>query len=365
RPNFMKVAPLLDVLRERPGVEARLVHTGQHYDERLSRLFFEELGIPRPDRSLDVGGGTHAEQTAAVMLRFEPVLLEERPDVVVVVGDVNSTVACAMVAAKCLVPVAHVEAGLRSFDRTMPEEVNRLVTDAISDLLFASEPAGVRNLRAEGVDASRVHFVGNVMIDTLRRHRERAEETRVLEDLGLERGRFAVLTLHRPSNVDDPAVLGRILGALEEVGARVPVVFPVHPRTLARIKGFGLAARLDAVPGLRVVEPQGYLEFLKLEAHAAVVLTDSGGVQEETTALGVPCVTIRENTERPVTLDLGTNVLVGTDPARIAAEAVAAIERTRPAEPRVPALWDGRAAQRIADVLVPFCASRRRTVEAA
>ena len=367
RPNFMKVAALLDALRARDGVTVRLVHTGQHYDEKLSKLFFEELAIPRPDCNLEVGGGTHAEQTAEIMKRFEPVLLAENPDIVVVVGDVNSTIACALVASKRLVPVAHVEAGLRSFDRTMPEEINRLLTDAIADLLFVSEPAGVRNLRAEGVDPSRVHFAGNVMIDTLKRHLERAERSAILEQQGLTAGKYALLTLHRPSNVDDPVVFERILGALEEVGRRVPIVFPVHPRTLARIKGFGLAERVERAPGLRVIEPQGYLDFLKLQAHAAVVLTDSGGVQEETTALGTPCVTIRENTERPITIEAGTNVLAGTDPARISAEAVAALDRARPAVPPTPPLWDGHAAERIADVLIQFCAARaaKKIAEAA
>jgi UDP-N-acetylglucosamine 2-epimerase (non-hydrolysing) len=342
-------------MRARPGrFEVRLVNTGQHYDRALSGLFFEELGLPRPDADLAVGSGSHARQTAEVMLRIEPEITERRPDWLVVVGDVNSTVAAALTAAKEGVRVAHVEAGLRSFDRDMPEELNRVVTDHLSDLLFASEPAAVENLRAEGIRGSRVRLVGNVMIDTLEKHRARAAVSDVLSRLEVAPRGYAVCTLHRPSNVDDPAVFARILGALERVGARAPVVFPVHPRTRARLAQRD-AARLAASRAVRLCDPLGYLDFLRLMDDAAVVLTDSGGIQEETTVLGVPCVTLRENTERPITLSEGTNVLAGRDPEAIVRHALDAIDARRPARRappgRRPALWDGRAAERIVDAL--------------
>lgn len=348
RPNFMKIAPLMRAYREHGGLEAVLVHTGQHYDANMSDLFFRQLGIPEPDLNLGVGSGSHASQTAEIMRRFEPVLLEQRPDWIVVVGDVNSTIACALVATKLGVRVAHVEAGLRSFDRGMPEEVNRVLTDAISDLLFVTEPSGVENLRREGVDAGKIHFVGNVMIDTLRSNRDKAEQSDVLERLDLAAQGYNVVTLHRPSNVDDPGIFGGILDALEAIQQDLPVVFPMHPRTLANLERLGLGARVDGLKGLRIVEPLGYLDFLKLTANAAVVLTDSGGIQEETTILGVWCLTIRENTERPVTLTQGTNRLVGTDPQRIVA---AYRERRGAGHPpaSVPEKWDGQAAVRIAE----------------
>jgi len=350
RPNFMKVAPLMEELRANDDVfETLLVHTGQHYDEALSKVFFDELGIPRPDRNLEVGSGSHAQQTAEILRRFEPLVVEERPAGVVVVGDVNSTIACALVAAKLGVRVAHVEAGLRSFDRTMPEEINRLLTDAISDLLFVSERSGLENLRREGVPDERVRFVGNVMIDTLIRHRRKAEASTVLEKLGLEPRRYAVVTLHRPSNVDHDATFRRILSALGEIGRRVPVIFPAHPRTVERIGSLGLGTMLEG--GLRLIPPLGYLDFLKLEADARLVLTDSGGVQEETTILKVPCVTIRDNTERPVTLTQGTNVLAGTSPEKIVAEADRALRGEFRIPDSPPELWDGAAAGRIAAVL--------------
>ncbi|MBW7906889.1 MAG: UDP-N-acetylglucosamine 2-epimerase (non-hydrolyzing) [Phycisphaerae bacterium] len=350
RPNFMKIAPLMRAYRGHPNIVPLIVHTGQHYDANMSEVFFRQLGIPEPDLNLEVGSGSHAQQTAQIMSRFEPVVQQHRPDWVLVVGDVNSTIACALVATKLGVRVAHVEAGLRSFDRGMPEEINRLLTDAISDLLLVSEPSGLENLRREGVAAERVHFVGNVMIDTLRFSLEHARRTRVLDALGLAPRGYNVLTLHRPSNVDDPLVFGRLLDALERISADLQVVFPIHPRTRANLARLGLQPRLDALRGLRLVEPLGYLEFLRLMADAAVVLTDSGGIQEETTILGVWCLTLRENTERPVTLTSGTNTLVGTDPQRI----VAAYERCRKTplgEPRVPEKWDGRAAERIAELL--------------
>jgi UDP-N-acetylglucosamine 2-epimerase (non-hydrolysing) len=351
RPNLMKIAPLMEAFSRRPGVEALLVHTGQHYDANMSELFFRELGIPEPDLNLEVGSASHAVQTAEIMRAFEPVVLERRPDAVIVVGDVNSTIACGLVAVKLGVRLVHVEAGLRSFDRTMPEEINRVLTDAISDVLFCTEESGVRNLRREGVAEGRIHLVGNVMIDTLLRHRQKADQSRILAELGLAPRAFAVLTLHRPANVDDPSVLGRLVDALEEIAADLALVFPVHPRTRQKLAAFGLAERLAALPGLRLVEPLGYLDFLKLLAEARLVLTDSGGIQEETTILGVPCLTLRENTERPVTVVCGTNRLVGRDPARILS-AWREIRDGAPAAPRVPPLWDGRAAERIADALL-------------
>jgi UDP-N-acetylglucosamine 2-epimerase (non-hydrolysing) len=346
RPNFMKIAPILWEVARRPAVEVYLVHTGQHYDEKMSRLFFEELRIPQPQADLGVGSGSHAVQTAEVMKRFEPVVVEQRPDAVLVVGDVNSTIACALTAVKLGVPVGHVEAGLRSFDRTMPEEINRLLTDAISRWLFVSEPSGVENLRREGASDDRVFFVGNVMIDSLLACRDLSERSGVLAEYGLEKRGYAVLTLHRPANVDRPDVFGGLLRAVERIQREVPVVFPVHPRTRKALGGHDLTA----LPNLRLVEPLGYLDFMKVVAHARVVLTDSGGVQEETTVLGVPCLTLRNNTERPVTIQDGTNTLVGMDTDRIIAAALEAI--AAPPKPgRIPQLWDGQAARRILDVL--------------
>jgi len=361
RPNFMKIAPIMAAMAADDRVEPYLVHTGQHYDQRMSKLFFEELGIPKPDIDLGVGSGSHAVQTAETIKRFESVCLDQRPDWVVVVGDVNSTIACALVATKLGVRVAHVEAGLRSFDRTMPEEINRVLTDRISDLLFTTEPSGNTNLAAEGVDPARVRFVGNVMIDTLLAHRQRAASSTLLDRLALAGPDgpqpYGVVTLHRPGNVDDEASLGGILGVLAELAEALPLVFPVHPRTTGQIERFGLGHLLapagslpgEAGCGLFAIEPQGYLDFLHLMANSRIVLTDSGGLQEETTVLGVPCVTLRDNTERPVTCEQGTNVLAGTDPA-----AILAAGRTTLADPptgRIPELWDGHASERIVEIL--------------
>jgi UDP-N-acetylglucosamine 2-epimerase (non-hydrolysing) len=351
RPNLMKIAPLMRAYAEREEIEPLLVHTGQHYDANMSDLFFRQLGIPEPEINLGVGSASHAVQTAEIMRAFEPVVLEHQPDAVLVVGDVNSTIACGLVAVKLGVKLIHVEAGLRSFDRSMPEEVNRLLTDAISDLLFCSEPSGVENLRREGIAEEKVHLVGNVMIDTMLRHRERAERSTILDDLGLEAGGYAVLTLHRPSNVDDPAVLGKLLDALEVVQRDAPLVFPAHPRTRANLKRFGLADRVASLKGLRLLEPVGYLDFLKLLASARLTLTDSGGIQEESTILQVPCLTLRENTERPVTVEMGSNRLVGQDPERIVAAYRQVVEQGVGAL-KTPPLWDGRAAERIVEVLV-------------
>lgn len=346
RPNFMKIAPLMWEMARRPEINAYLVHTGQHYDERMSKLFFEELRIPRPDMDLEVGSASHAVQTAEVMKRFEPIILAQRPDSVVVVGDVNSTIACALTAVKLGVPVAHVEAGLRSYDRSMPEEINRILTDAISQWLFVSERSGVNNLQREGVSADRIFFVGNVMIDTLLACREQSERSRVLEELELGKRGYAVVTLHRPANVDNPQVLGGLLQVLERLRRELPVVFPVHPRTRKALNG----RPTGTMANLWLTEPLGYLDFMKLLAHARLVLTDSGGIQEETTVLGVPCLTLRENTERPATIEQGTNRLVGLDPRNIIAAGLEVLAAP-PGAGRVPERWDGQAAVRIVDIL--------------
>ncbi len=347
RPNFMKIAPIMAAFAARP-VQARLVHTGQHYDAAMSDGFFEQLGIPRPHVNLEVGSATHAVQTAEIMRAFEPVLDQEAPRAVLVVGDVNSTIACALVAAKKCVPVIHVEAGLRSYDRRMPEEINRVLTDQISDLLFTTERGALDNLRREGIAPERVHFVGNVMIDTLRRNLERAVP--VGQTLGHRpAGGYAVLTLHRPSNVDDRDTLAGLLDAVGRIASRLPVIFPIHPRTRAAAERLGLSARLEQ-PGIRLLPPVGYLEMLGLTREATVVLTDSGGLQEETTALGVPCITLRENTERPVTLTEGTNTLTGPDPEKIL-QCFADILTSGGKRGRIPEHWDGRASERIAAIL--------------
>jgi len=349
RPNLMKMAPIMAAIARRSGELSQiLVHTGQHYDDAMSGAFFRELAIPHPDIDLGIGSGTHAQQTARAMLAFEPVLVAQQPDWVVVVGDVNSTLACALVASKLDVAVAHVEAGLRSFDWTMPEEVNRVLTDRIARLLLTPSADADANLEREGVNSKRIVRVGNIMIDTLMRQLEQARRSRVLDDLGLRARAFAALTLHRPSNVDDPDALRHIAAALGEVARRLPVIFPAHPRTLARMREFGIAAP----PGVRVLEPMGYIDFLQLWSNARLVLTDSGGLQEETTALGIPCLTLRANTERPITVEQGTNQVVGSDPERILA-AVDSILRGELARAwRVPELWDGHTAERIVGALI-------------
>ena len=352
RPNFMKIAPVLRALSASASLGAKqlLVHTGQHYDAAMSDVFFADLGLPAPDLHLCVGSGTQAEQTGKVMVALEKVFADERPDLVIAAGDVNSTLAASLVAAKACVPLAHVEAGLRSRDLTMPEEVNRIVTDRLAELLFTPSPDGDRNLLAEGTAPEKIHFVGNVMIDSLRASLAASKRSAVHARLDIPPGGYALVTLHRPANVDDPAIFPRLLDALLTIASQLPVVFPVHPRTRKRIAEMGLAPRVDAEPRLRLTEPFGYLDFLALTANARLVLTDSGGIQEETTALSVPCLTLRENTERPVTVDEGTNVLVGRDPARIVPEAEAILSG-RGKRGRVPDKWDGRAAERIADVI--------------
>jgi UDP-N-acetylglucosamine 2-epimerase (non-hydrolysing) len=368
RPNFMKIAPLVEEFQKFDGIEHRLVHSGQHYDELLSGNFFSDLGLPAPDVNLQCGSGSHAAQTADVMKRLEPVLLNFKPEMVLVVGDVNSTLAAALTAVKLEIPVAHIEAGLRSFDMTMPEEINRKLTDAISTLLFVTEQSGVDNLKREGVAEDKIFLVGNVMIDCLLRHRKLAAKSPILGQLDLRRnGRpcstYAVLTLHRPSNVDDREKLRNILEAVNAVASEFPVFFPIHPRTRKNINTFGLQQFLSnsgAAHGIVPLDPLGYLDFLSLNDHAALVLTDSGGIQEETTALGVPCLTLRENTERPATVEHGTNRIVGTDPDRIIAAARSAMQKTDE-PPRHPPLWDGRAAARIVSILQKHVADGPRT----
>ena len=381
RPNFMKMAAICEAIKEHNELEPTrpiknlLVHTGQHYDANMSDSFFNDLDLPKPDIFLGVGSGSHSVQTAKIMEGFETVVMNERPDIVLVVGDVNSTVACALVAKKATYPrdeglsdaprLVHVEAGLRSFDRTMPEEINRIVTDSISDLLFTTEESANRNLINEGIKPEQIHFVGNVMIDTLLRQRSRTTESTILSDLHLNNGLgakpYALLTLHRPSNVDDVAVFSKMLDVFLEISKKMPIIFPVHPRTLKRIQEASLGDyfvdhfmdgpdRWDSRVRIRLVPPLGYLDFLRLMADARVVLTDSGGVQEETTILGVPCITLRENTERPVTVEEGTNALVGSDPNKIY-EAFGSVLRDRRGRPKSPRYWDGQAASRIVRVL--------------
>jgi len=346
RPNFMKIAPLLLEMQKEKGMSSLLVHTGQHYDEEMSDLFFRDLEIRPPDIHLGVGSGTQAVQTAKVMVAFESELEKAEPDLLLVVGDVNSTLACSVVAAKAGVPIGHIEAGLRSFDRSMPEEINRIVTDALSTYHFTTSRDAGDNLLREGAAAERILFVGNVMIDTLLRFAAKAEESRIRERLGIQ-GDYALMTLHRPSNVDQADSLRRIFAALEKLGERIPIVFPAHPRTRKMLHEHGLSAE---IAGLRMIDPLGYLDFVHLETRARFVMTDSGGIQEETTVLGVPCLTLRENTERPVTLTEGTNVLVGNDPNRILEECDKVLGSPRP-EPRLPEMWDGRASERIVSFL--------------
>ncbi|MGH8852687.1 MAG: non-hydrolyzing UDP-N-acetylglucosamine 2-epimerase [Telluria sp.] len=357
RPNFMKIAPIVRALQAKQGPGAlafKIIHTGQHYDREMNDVFFEELGIPEPDVFMAAGGGSHAQQTARIMVGFEELCMAERPAAVLVVGDVNSTLACSIVAKKLVIPVAHVEAGLRSGDMAMPEEINRLVTDSISDWFFVTEPAALEHLRREGKPDSAVHYVGHVMVDNVLYQADKlahadtsAFETSAFKAASqADGGRYGVVTLHRPSNVDDPVMFARIAGALKEIAGTLPLIFPVHPRTRANIEKFGI----DLGPNVVLAGPQAYMAFLNLWKDAAVVLTDSGGLQEETTALGVPCVTIRENTERPVTVDEGSNVLAGTDPDAIVREARKVL-RGEGKQGRRPHLWDGKAAERIVAVL--------------
>ncbi|MCZ4313826.1 UDP-N-acetylglucosamine 2-epimerase (non-hydrolyzing) [Comamonadaceae bacterium G21597-S1] len=357
RPNFMKIAPIVRAIQAHGGLAFKIIHTGQHYDREMNDVFFEELGIPQPDVFMGAGGGSHAQQTAKIMVAFEELCQKEPPDAVLVVGDVNSTLACSIVAKKLHIPVAHVEAGLRSGDRAMPEEINRLVTDSISDWFFVTEPSGVAHLQREGHAHDSIHYVGHVMVDNVLYQADKlaAADTAGFETSAFKKertalgGRYGVVTLHRPSNVDDAAMMTRIAGALKEIAQELPLIFPVHPRTRGNLAKFGI----DLGPNITLVGPQAYMAFLHLWKDAAVVLTDSGGMQEETTALGVPCVTIRENTERPITVDEGTNVLAGTDPQVIVSE-VRKVLRGEGKAGRRPQLWDGQAATRIVDILAAY-----------
>jgi len=346
RPNFMKIAPIMQAIKESGRLKPFLVHTGQHYDEKMSKSFFDLLRIPEPDIDLGVGSGSHAEQTARVMVEFEKVCLKEKPDIVVVVGDVNSTLACTITAKKLNIPVAHVEAGLRSFDMRMPEEINRMVTDSICDLFFITDPEGDVNLRRSGADPARIHFAGNVMIDTLLLNREAARNNPILKEVAVTPGNYCLLTLHRPSNVDDPKVLAGLLSAISRIQEKIRVVFPAHPRTLKMLEQFGLMAEFKSLRNLAVLGPTDYHQTLCLNLNSRFVMTDSGGLQEETTVLGIPCLTLRENTERPVTADVGTNEVVGTDPARIV-DAVERILAGKWKKGGIPHGWDGKAGVRI------------------
>ncbi|MEW6380572.1 MAG: UDP-N-acetylglucosamine 2-epimerase (non-hydrolyzing) [bacterium] len=369
RPNFMKAAPVIAALDQYNGFRQTLVHTGQHYDTNMSDIFFHQLGIPKADFNLEVGSGSHAQQTSQIICRFEPVVLEQKPDLVLVYGDVNSTVSAAIVCTKIGIPVGHVEAGLRSFDRTMPEEINRLLTDQMADLLFTSSIDGNENLRREGIDDKKVHLVGNVMIDTLIRLLPKADDeifkwltgngqspTAASEKSWLHElinGPYALVTLHRPSNVDDPVMLRKIILTLSEISHSVPVIFPIHPRTRQRLQGLQLDLDYEQ---FKLIEPIGYLEFLALQRRAKVIITDSGGIQEETTFLGIPCLTVRENTERPVTITTGTNILVGQDMKRLKEE-VERLLAGAGGKGTIPPLWDGKASERIAMVLKEWLCS--------
>jgi UDP-N-acetylglucosamine 2-epimerase (non-hydrolysing) len=352
RPNFMKIAPLMRAFKENGGFQTLLIHTGQHYDQKMSTLFFDELNIPKPDINLEVGSGSHVVQTAEVMKRFEPVVLDFKPDYVLVVGDVNSTLACGLVAVKLGVKLIHVEAGLRSFDRTMPEEINRILTDTISDFLFVTEQAGIDNLKNEGINSSKIHLVGNVMIDTLLANKEKAEKSDILDKMGLTKKGFAVITLHRPSNVDNMAILEKIISAFEVIQKDLKLVFPIHPRTKKNIEGSAMQTRVAAMRNLILLDPVGYIDFLKLTANAALIMTDSGGIQEETTILGVPCMTLRENTERPITVIEGTNRLVHIETADILKHYNEIKADNFEAKGKIPKFWDGKAAERITMILI-------------
>ncbi len=355
RPNFIKIAPVAKAFRKyRKEVKHLLCHTGQHFDQRMSEIFFDQLEMPRPDFYLGVGGGSHAGQTARIMLEFEKVIAEERPDLVIVPGDVNSTLAASLVASKMGIPIAHVEAGLRSFDKSMPEEINRIVTDVVSDFLFVTEHSGIHNLRDEGMDESKIHFVGNTMIDTLDTHYETIEACTVTRDMGLTPGKYVLATFHRPSNVDEEGELSELMQTLGAIAKERQLVFPIHPRTRKNIEKYGLDKKIPRE--LMITEPLGYIEFLSLMRYAELVITDSGGIQEETTYMGVQCITVRKNTERPVTIDVGTNHLVGTIMEKVEKAAMDILGGvTKPG--RIPELWDGKAARRIAEIIVEHFAA--------
>lgn len=350
RPNFMKIAPIQREMVKYPSLHPVLVHTGQHYDEKMSKLFFDDLELPKPDIYLNVGSASHAVQTAKIMIEFEKVILNEKPDLIIVVGDVNSTMACSIVASKLNVKIAHVEAGLRSFDRSMPEEINRLVTDSISDLLFVTEQSGLDNLKHEGIADSKVHFVGHVMIDSLIYFAEKAKKSRIKNTLTVNAKDYALITLHRPSNVDNKENFVKLLNAFEEIEKNIKIIFPIHPRSKKMIAEFGLKEHIGKMKNLILLDPLGYLDFMNLLHDSKFVLTDSGGIQEETTYLGIPCLTMRENTERPVTVDMGTNTIVGSNSEIIVSEAKKILSGQNK-KGRIPPLWDGKAAERIVEVI--------------
>ena len=351
RPNFIKIAPLVNEMSKHKEIKQMLVHTGQHYDKSMSRAFFDDLGIPKPDANLGVGSASDVTQTARIMLKLEKVLRKEKPDLTIVVGDVNSTFAAAVAAKKCGVKVAHVESGLRSFDTAMPEEINRILTDHVSDFLFTTEESGNKNLENEGIESNKVFFVGNVMIDTLLNHREKSEKSRILNSLKIKKGNYCVLTLHRPSNVDNKKSLNHILEILNKIQQKIKIIFPVHPRTLKNLKHYNLLNKIKNSKNIILTESLGYLDFLSLMSNSKFVITDSGGIQEETTVLQVPCVTIRNNTERPITIQQGTNMLVSTDKAKILEVCNKLITGTN-VKGKILKFWDGKAAKRIVDILL-------------
>ena len=359
RPNFMKIAPIIDEMRKHSKLNSVLVHTGQHYNKEMSKLFFDDLKLPSPDVYLGVGSASHAEQTAKIMVKFEKVLLKEKPDLVIVVGDVNSTIACALTAVKLFIPVAHIEAGLRSFDRTMPEEINRILTDSISDYLFTTCHDANDNLLKEGISKKKIHFVGNVMIDALLKHINKASQSNILDKLDLIPKSYAALTLHRPSNVDDKKVFVEILTAIEEIQKKIKIMLPIHPRTKKKIAEFKLENRIKKMKNFIIIEALGYLDFLKLMSDSKFVLTDSGGIQEETTILKTPCVTLRNTTERPITVTKGTNVIVGSDKEKIVKESLKII-RGKEKQGKIPELWDGKAAERIVKIILKMSKSRKK-----
>lgn len=351
RPNFMKVAPLHRAIQAMEGWESKIVHTGQHFDAKMSDVFFTQLELPKPDYFLGIGGGTQSEVTAKIMLAFEPIVLDEKPDLIVVVGDVTSTLACTLVAIKLNIPLAHVEAGLRSGDRKMPEEINRILTDSVADYLFVTEESGMQHLSREGVAPEKVFFVGNVMIDSLERYREKAQQSSILTDLKVNTHEFILVTMHRPANVDTEKGLISILELLELSSSKTQVIFPIHPRTRANMDKFHLTERLNQIPNLIITEPLGYIEFIQLMSNASAILTDSGGIQEETTYLGVPCLTFRDSTERPITVSLGTNQLLSDlDPQKTFA-ALSKVLQGEVKKGEIPPLWDGHAAERIAAII--------------
>ena len=350
RPNFMKIAPIQRIMLASDLCHPVLVHTGQHYDEVMSKIFFEDLEMPHPDHYLGVGSGSHAQQTAAIMVKLEEIMRNLKPDLILVVGDVNSTLAAAIVAAKLHIPIAHVEAGLRSFDRNMPEEINRMLTDAVSDYLFVTEESGKHNLISEGVAANKIHFVGNVMIDSLLYFKEKAKRTQLTQKIEIDHQPYALLTLHRPSNVDFQETFSKILDALDDIQKKIQIIFPIHPRTRKMIDRFGLTERVKNMSNFKLVDPLGYLEFLKLMIDTTFILTDSGGIQEETTALSIPCLTLRENTERPATVTLGTNIIVGMNPDKIRKHSFDILNGDIK-KGAIPPLWDGKAAERIVNIV--------------